>query len=115
MACSASIADGAGPGGDIAHAVGKDRLREYGRGAGAVTDDISGSLRGLAKHLRAEIFFCILEIEFLGDGDAVIADDRCAPALLNQNRFRLRPQRDADRIGKKRGAPQHLFAGGGMK
>ena len=41
--------------------------------------------------------------------------DRCAPALLNQNRFRFRAQRDADRIGKQRRSAQDFFAGGGVK
>ena len=112
---SALEIDGAGSRDDIAHAVGKDGMGEEGRCAGAVTDNVAGFLRRLTKNLGAEILFWVLEIDFLGDGDAVIADDRCAPALLNQHRFRLRAQRDAHRIGKKRCAPQDLFAGGGMK
>ena len=59
-ACQAAIeaaleVDGAGAGGDVAHAVGVDRLRQHGRGAGAVADHIAGLLRRLAQHLRAEI------------------------------------------------------------
>ena len=90
-------------------------MREDGRGAGAVTDDVAGSLRRLTKNLGAEVLFGVLEIDFLGDGDAVIADDRRPPALLDQDRFRLRAERDPHGVGEQRGAPQDLFAGGGMK
>ena len=82
--------DGTGARHDVAHAVGEDRVGKDGRSAGAVADHVAGSLRGLPKHLGAEILLGVLEIEFLGDGDAVIADDRRAPSLFDQDRFRLR-------------------------
>ena len=60
-------------------------MGEDGRGAGAVADDVSGSFRRLTEHLGAEILFGIPEIDFLGDGNAIIADDRRTPALLDQD------------------------------
>ena len=92
--------DGAGAGDDVAHAVGEDRVRQDGRGAGAVADHVAGLLGRLAQHLRAEVLLGILEVEFLGDGDAVVADDRGAPFLLDQDGFRFRAERDAHRIGE---------------
>ena len=82
---SALEIDGAGAGHDVTHAVGENGVRKDGRGAGAIADDVAGSLGSLTKHLGAEIFFRILEIEFLGDGHPVITDDRRAPVLLNQD------------------------------
>ena len=107
--------DGAGARHDVIHAVGEDRVRENGRRAGAVADGVTGPLRCLAKHLGAEIFLRVLEIEFLGDGDAVVADDRRTPVLLDQHALRLRPQRDAHRVGEQRRAAQDFFAGRGTK
>ena len=76
---SALEIDRAGAGDDVAHAVGEDRMREDGRGAGAVADHVAGPLGRLPQHLRAEVLLRVLEIEFLGDGDAVVADDRRSP------------------------------------
>ena len=107
--------DRARPGHDVAHAVGEDRVRQDGRGARAVADHVAGLLGGLAQHLRAEILLRILEVEFLGDGHAVVADDRRAPFLLDQHRFRLRAERDAHRIRQLRRAAQDLLARGRAK
>ena len=76
---------GAGAGHDVTHAVGEDRVREDRRSTGAIANDIAGLLRCLAKHPGSEIFLRVLEIELLGDGDAVIANDRRTPALLYQD------------------------------
>ena len=81
--------DRAGAGDDVAHAVGEDRVRQDRRRAGAVADHVAGLLRRLAQHLRAEVLLGVLEIELLGDGHAVVADDRRAPFLLDQHRLRL--------------------------
>ena len=78
-------------------------------------DNVAGLLGRLAQHLRAEVLLGILEVEFLGDGHAVVADDRRAPFLLDQHRFRFRPQRDADGIGELRRPTKDLLPGGGTK
>src|ERR1039458_941628 len=70
----------AGASDDVANAVGENRMRKDGGGAGAVADDIPIPSRSVAKHLGAEVLLGVLEIEFLGDGDAVVANDRRAPA-----------------------------------
>jgi hypothetical protein len=51
----------------------------------AVTDGVAGLLGGLAQHLCAEVLLRVLEVEFLGDRHAIVADDRRAPFLLYQH------------------------------
>jgi hypothetical protein len=58
-------------------------LRKQGRSTGAVADYIAGLLSRLPQHLGTEVLFRIFQVEFLGNGDAVVADDRGAPFLLN--------------------------------
>jgi hypothetical protein len=60
-------------------------VSKHGRGAGAVTDHLASLLGRLTQHAGAEIFLRVLEVEFLGDRHAVIADDRDAPLLLDQD------------------------------
>ena len=71
--------DGARARGDVAQALGVDGVGEHRRGAGAVADGVAGLLGRLAEHLRAEVLLRILEIDLLGDRDAVVADERNAP------------------------------------
>ena len=104
--------DGAGPGDDVAHAVGEDRVRQDSRRAGSVADGFACLFSRLPQHPGAEIFFRVLQLQFLGDGHAVVADERGAPFLFDQHRFGTGAQRDADGVGKLRGAAQDLVAGG---
>jgi hypothetical protein len=85
---------------DLADAVGKDRVCENGRGTGAITDQIARLLGGLPQHLRTEVFLRVLDVEFLGNCDAVIANDRCSARFLNEDGFGFWPQRDPDRISQ---------------
>jgi len=55
--------------------------------ARTVSDYVTGLFSGLAQHLRTEILLGVLELHFLGDRHAVVADDRCFPLLLNQHRL----------------------------
>ena len=70
--------------------------------------------RPARMHLRAEVLLVVLELELLGDGHAVVADDRPAPLLLDEHALRLRAERDADGVGERQRAVQDLFAGGGL-
>ena len=85
------------------------------RRARAVADRVSSVDGGLPKHLRTERFLRILQIEFLGDRDAVVADQWYAPLLLDQNRLGLRPQRDPHGVGELGCAAQDLLPGGGVE
>jgi hypothetical protein len=104
--------DRAGAGNDIAHAVSKHRLRQDGRRACTIADGVAGFFRGLAQHLRAEIFLGILEVEFLCDSHTVIANNGRSPALLDQHRLRFWAQCDAHRVAELCSAAQDLLAGG---
>ena len=106
---------GAGAGDHIAHAIGKYRMCQDGRRAGAIADRLAGLLGGLPQHLRAEILLGILEVELLGDGHAVIADDRHTPFLLDQHGLGFWPQRHPDCIGKLGRAAENFFARGRAK
>ena len=82
--------DRAGAGRHIAHAVGKDGVRQDGRAVLVPSPTTSPVLfGGLPQHLRAEILLRILEIEFLGDSHAVVTDDGRTPFLLNKHGLRL--------------------------
>ena len=87
----------------------------YGRGAGSVTDHVAGLFGGLAQHARAKILLRILEVEFLGNRHAVVADDRRAPFFLDQHGFGPRAQGHAHGIGQLRRAAQNLLTGGGAE
>ena len=77
--------DGAGAGHHVAHAVGEDGVRQDDRRAGAVAHGLAGLLGGLPQHLRTQVLFRVRQVEFLGDGDAVVAHERRAPLLLDQH------------------------------
>lgn len=59
-------------------------------------------------HPCAQIFLGVLELELLGDGDAIVADDRRASLSLDQHRFRPRAESHAHGIRKLAGTPQDL-------
>ena len=77
--------DCARPGDDVAHTVSETGLRQDRRTRRAVADHVAGALRGLTRHLGAEILLGVLEFELLGKGDAVVADQRRGPFPLDQN------------------------------
>ena len=67
-----------GAGGDVLDALAVDRLGEHGGGGGAVTGDVGGLGRDLAHHLGAHVLERVLELDLLGDGDAVLGDGRAS-------------------------------------
>ena len=98
------------PGHDVPDAVGEDGVREHGRRAGAVADGVAGALRRLPDHLGAEVLGRVLERDLLGDGDAVVADERRAKAPLDQHALGLGAERHAHGVGERRRAAQDLLA-----
>ena len=71
----------------VAHAFGKDSLRQNGGCARSIADGFAGFDRGLTDHLRAEIFLRIFELEFFGSRDSVVTDQRRASFFLDQDAF----------------------------
>ena len=58
-------------------------------------------LRGdLAQHLRAHVLELVLELDLLGDGDAVLGDARGAEALVEDDVAALGAERHLDRVGE---------------
>ena len=86
--------------GHVLHALGHDRLREHGRGGGAVAGDI-GSLGGDFLHqLRAHVLELVLELDFLRDRDTVLGDGGGAEGALEDDVAAFRPERHLDRVGQ---------------
>ena len=85
---------------DRLHALADDRLGEDGRGRRAVAGLVVGLRRDFADHLRAEVLELVLELDLLGDGDAVLGDARRAEALLDDDVAALGTERHLDRIGE---------------
>ena len=65
---------GVGAGGDGLDALAIDRLREHGGGGGAVPGDVGGLGGDFADHLCAHVLERVLQLDLLGDGDAVLGD-----------------------------------------
>ena len=87
-----------------------DRLREHGRGGGAVAGDVVGFRRHLAHHLRAHVLELVFKFDFLRHRHAVLGDTRRAEALVEHDIAALGAERDLHRIGEDIDAAQHLVA-----
>ena len=98
-------------GGDRLGAFADDRLGEHGRGGGAVAGDVVGLRGDLAHHLRAHVLELVLELDLLGDGDAVLGDARGAERLVEHDVAALGAERDLHRVGEDVDAAQHAVAG----
>jgi len=64
----------------------------------------------MTEHLCSKVLVGILEAELLGDRDPVIAHDRCAERLLDQNRLRFRSERYSYRVRQERSAMKNFFS-----
>jgi len=63
-----------GSGGDVLEAFFVDGFSENGRRGGAVAGDVAGLGGDFAHELGADVLVRILELDLLGDGDAVLGD-----------------------------------------
>ena len=97
-------------GGDQLGALAHDRLGEHGRGGGAVAGDVVGLRGDLAHHLGAHVLELVLELDLLGDGDAVLGDARRAEGLVEDDVAALRAERHPDGVGENVDAAQHPVA-----
>src|SRR5690606_19268676 len=77
--------DRVGAGGDVAQALAHERLGEDGGGGGAVTRDVVGLLGDLLDELRTDLLVRVVELDLLGDRDAVVRDRGGAPLLLEDD------------------------------
>ncbi len=97
-------------GGDRLGAFLHDRLGQHGGGGGAVARGVIGPGGDFAHHLGAHVLELVLELDLLGDGDAVLGDAGSAEALVEDDVAALRAERDLHRIGEGVDAAQHLVA-----
>ena len=88
-----------------------DRLGENGGGGGAVAGDVVGLRGDFAHHLGAHVLELVLELDFLGDGDAVLGGARCAERLVDDDVAALGAEGDLHRVGENVDAAQHALAG----
>ena len=77
-----------------------DGLGQNGRGRGAVTGHIAGLAGDFADQLGAHVFVGVLELDFLGDGHAVLRDRRGAEFLVENRVAALRAERRLHGIGE---------------
>ena len=76
----------------------------------AVAGDVVGLRRHFAQHLRAHVLELVLELDLLGDGDAVLGDARRTEALVDDDVAALRAQGHLDRVGEDVDALQNPLA-----
>ena len=79
----------------VDHGPGEDR-----RGGGAVTGDVVGLLGDFLHELGADLLPRVLELDLLGDGDAVVGDRRRSPLLLEDDVAALRAEGHAYGVGE---------------
>ena len=99
------------PGGDHLGALGEDGARQHGGGGGAVAGDVGGLGRDLLHHLRAHVLELVLELDLLGDGDAVLGDGRRPERLLEHDVAALGPEGHGDGVGEQIDALEDPVAG----
>ena len=100
-----------GAGGDVAQAFLIDGQGQDGRGGGAVAGHVAGLLGDGVDELGAHVLERVGQVDFLGDGDAVLGDGRAAEGLVDDDVAPGRPEGDADGVGQLLGAGQQLLAG----
>ena len=89
-----------GAGGHVAEALLDHGLGEHRGRGGAVTGDVVGLLGDFLDQLGPDLLLRVLELDLLGDGDAVVGDRGRAPLLLQDDVAALGPERDADGVGE---------------
>ena len=92
--------DGVGAGRDVAQAFADERLSQHGGGGGAVTGDVVGLLGDLLDELRADLLVRVVELDLLGDRNAVVRDRGGAPLLLEHDVATAGAQCHLDGVGQ---------------
>ena len=87
-----------GPGGHVAQALADHGPGQDGGRGGAVTGHVVGLLGHFLDQLGADLLERVLEVDLLGDGDAVVGDRGGAPLLVEHDVAALRAEGDADRV-----------------
>ena len=99
-----------GAGGDVAQTLADHCLGHDGGGGGAVAGDVIGLLGDFLDQLCADLLVGIVQLDLLGDGDAVIGDGGGAPLLLEHDIAALGAEGDLDRVCEGVHAPLEAAA-----
>ena len=91
---------GIGAGADVFHSLGEDGFGVDGGGGGSVAGDAGGLGGDFLDHLRAHVFVGIFQLDFLGDGDAVLGDGGRAEGFFEHDVSARRSERDFDGSGE---------------
>src|SRR5690606_10852574 len=102
-------------GGNSLQTFGNDGLGQNGSSSGTVTGVIVGTGGNVLDQLRTHVLEAVLQLDFLGNGNAVLGDQRSTEAALDQNVAALGPQGGLDRVGQNVNPFQHLVASGDVK
>ena len=97
-----------GAGGDVLQALAEDGLGQNGGRGGAVAGEVGGLGGDLLHHLGAHILDRVAQLDFLGDGDAVLGDGRRAELLVDDDVSALGTEGDLHRLGELVHAPLEL-------
>src|SRR5690606_35425075 len=102
-------------GGNSLQTFGNDGLGQNGSSGGTVTGVIVGAGSNVLDQLRTHVLEAVLQLDFLGDGNAVLGDQRSTEAALDQDVAALRTQSGFNRVSQGVDACQHLVACGHIK
>ena len=97
---AATQRDRVGAGDNVLQAFVHEGLGQHGGGGGSVARDVVGLLGDFLDQLGADALVRILKIDFLGDGDAIVGDGRCAIGLVEHHIAALRAQSDLHGVGE---------------
>ena len=100
-----------GAGSNVAQALAHERLSEDRRRRGAVTGDVVGLLGDLLDELGADLLEGLVELDLLGDRDAVVRDRGGAPLLLEHDVAATRAEGHLDGVGQDVQAALEAAAG----
>ena len=104
-----------GASGDVAQAVVDDSLSEQGCGGGAVTHGVVGLGGDLLHQLGTHVLDVVLELDLLGDRNAVVGDGRSTERALQRNVAALGAHGDGNGVGQSVDALGKLSAGIGVE
>src|SRR5690606_34894245 len=79
-----------------------------GGGGGSVAGDVAGLLGDLVDELGPHVLVGVFQLDLLGDGDAVLGDDRVAEALVDDHVAAGGAHRDGDGVGENLDAALQL-------
>ena len=103
--------DRVGAGGNVTQALVDQRLCQNGRGGRAVTRDVVGLLGNFLHQLGADALERIVQVDFLGDGNAILGDRGGAPLLVEHDVAALGAKRHLDGVGQQVEAALHATTG----